>query len=246
MIKPPDNVMPEIVLRMMSRAVHSTGLTNNSSGAIRPLTARLVRLTEAELTVREARLAMKSLQPSRKPAAMPRSTPTRWGSVRDRDAFGQWRRRVGRRAVAVTKAAGPAVRTPFRRLPAGEQIGIGLVHLHAQRVAVRLGVTALTPQRHRQVTARAQRDGHQQIDLGEQFDVVAGSSGTGLHEVALVVGHQPGHLEEVDDIVDVELGQSELGDRAGEIGVAVEVVGGTAQQLIDIRIASRTEEIVTA
>src|SRR3954451_486480 len=78
MINPPDKVMPEIVLRMMSRAVHSTGLTNNSNGAIRPLTARFVRLTDADLTVREARLAMKSLQPSRKPAAMPRSTPTRW------------------------------------------------------------------------------------------------------------------------------------------------------------------------
>src|SRR4051794_14976912 len=173
MIKPPDNVMPEIVLRMMSRAVHSTGLTNNSSGAIRPPTSRLVPLTEAGLTARDARVAMKTLQPSRKPATRPRSAPTRWGSARDRTAFGQWRRRVGRRAVAVTKAAGTAVRNPFRRLPAGEQIGIGLIHLHAQRVAVRLGVTALTPQRHRQVTARAQRDGRQQIDLGQQFDVVA-------------------------------------------------------------------------
>ena len=41
--------MPDSTLNTTSRVVHSTGLTNSSSGAIRPETARLVRLTDTEL-----------------------------------------------------------------------------------------------------------------------------------------------------------------------------------------------------
>ena len=132
------------------------------------------------------------------------------------------------------------------RLPSGERIVIGLEHLDAQRVAVGLRIGSFAPQRNSQIAARAERDRHQQIDLGEQLHVVARARRTRLHEVPLVVGHQPRHLEQVDHVVHIELGETELRDCAGEVGMTVEVVRGAAQQLVDIWIATCAQQVVAA
>ena len=56
--------------------------------------------------------------------------------------------------------------------------------------------------------------------------------GREIHEV-FSIRVEAGDLEDVEDVVDVELGEAVGEDGAGEVGVAVAVEGGAGEELVD-------------
>jgi hypothetical protein len=131
---------------------------------------------------------------------------------------------LGGRAQAVAQRSHAAVGRALSRPPAREQALVNPEDGDADRVAVRLRAGVVPPQRDRQVAAGARRGRHQEVRLGEQLEVIARPSRAGLHEVPLIRRTQTRHLEDVDDVVHVALGEAERKDRPDEVGVAVEVV----------------------
>ena len=173
MISPPDSVMPEIVLSTMSRDVHSTGLTNSSNGGDQARDCEIRAADRRRTDCSRCPIGHEVADAQQDARGNTKEYPHASASVRDWYALGQRRRRIGWVFVTVADTADTAVRHPLGRSPSAQQLGVGLEHLDSQGVAVRLRIRALAPQRHREVAAWAQRDGHQQIDLGEQFEIVA-------------------------------------------------------------------------
>lgn len=101
-----------------------------------------------------------------------------------------------------------------------------------------------------QIPAGTRAQGAQQIHLGEEVDVVARAGGARLHEIAAAVV-EAGDLEEVEDVVDVGLGEAVGEDGADEVAVAVEVelilillLAVAAEHGVDVGVAARAEEVV--
>ncbi len=91
---------------------------------------------------------------------------------------------------------------------------------------------------------RAGRDRRQQVDLGEELEVIAGFRRAWFHVVLMrVVGHA-GDLEHVEHVVHVFFGETMRCDRADQIRVtaAVELLPG--EQLVHVRIAARAQQIM--
>src|SRR5216683_1012098 len=109
------------------------------------------------------------------------------------------------------------------RPPAREQRRIGLPDLHPERPAGRQRIPRVGPPHlHRQIAVGARRDRAEHVDLGEEFEEVPLLGRAGLDEVPVVRG-QPGDLEDVQHVVDIQLVETVRGDRAHEIRVAAEV-----------------------
>src|SRR5699024_645522 len=96
---------------------------------------------------------------------------------------------------------------------------------------------------HREITARAGGQCAEQVDLGEELEVVPGAGGAGVHEV-LAVGVQPRELGDVEHVVDVVLGQPVRQDRAGQVRVAVVVDVDAGQQPVDVGVAAGAQQVV--
>ena len=91
----------------------------------------------------------------------------------------------------------------------------------------------------------------QQIDLGEEFDEVAGPRRARLHEVPVRVARVAGAHEEVRHVVHVSLGFGQRqvprrGQGAGEIRMAAVVVVATGQQVVGVGIAAGADHVVHA
>ena len=131
------------------------------------------------------------------------------------------------------------------RPPAREEPGLRLPDLDAERPADLDRVAGpRAPQRDGEVAAGAGRDRAEEVDLGEDLEEVALLRRTGLHEVAVVL--KPGHLEDVEHVVDVQLGEPPRRDRPDQVRVAAEVELLSRQELGDVGIAARSEEVVAA
>ncbi len=90
---------------------------------------------------------------------------------------------------------------------------------------------------------RARGDRAKEIDLGDEFEIIALFRGRWLREVAAVT-RKPGDLKHVQVVVDVELGQVIGNHRTGQVRVAAKVELVAVEQLVNIRVAARPEEIV--
>src|SRR5229473_349107 len=130
------------------------------------------------------------------------------------------------------------------RPPAREQRRIGLPDLHPERPAGRQRIPRLGPPHlHRQIAVGARRYRAEHVDLGEEFEEVPLLGRAGLDEVPVVRG-QPGDLEDVQHVVDIQLVETVRGDRAHEIRVAAEVEVLAVEHLVHVGVAAGPEEIV--
>ena len=111
-------------------------------------------------------------------------------------------------------------------MPPLQEIRLKAKYVDLDRIAVWLGAGFRTPQRYRQIATGTCRGRHQQIGFAEQLEMVARDRRRRFHEIPLIVWHQAGDLENIDDVVNVELGQAEREHRPSEVGMAVEIVGG--------------------
>src|SRR5262249_3827209 len=133
------------------------------------------------------------------------------------------------------------------RPPALEQRGIDVVHLDPQRFARRQWIAAVgSAPGNREIAAGAIGDRAEQVHLGEELEKVALPRRARLGEIDLVLGVEPGDLEDVEHVVDVELGEVIRGDRAREVVVARQVELGAVLQLVEIGVAPRAEQVVAA
>src|SRR3546814_21003242 len=100
----------------------------------------------------------------------------------------------------------------------------------------------------RAVTARTGRQHAEEIDLGEEFQVVAGPHRAGLHEVLAGVAGEAGAHENVEHVMDMRLGFGERGaggpgKGAGEVGMATMVIlPAMTEKVVRVRVAARSEE----
>jgi hypothetical protein len=92
---------------------------------------------------------------------------------------------------------------------------------------------------------RADRDRGQHVDLGKELDVIVLARGARLDEV-FAFGREPCHLEHVQHVVHVELGQVKRRHRAHEVAVAAQIELLAVQELVHVRVAPRAEQIVAA
>ena len=107
------------------------------------------------------------------------------------------------------KPVNTAVIARWRRLPTFHESPAGLIDLDAKRVAGVDGILGIFPPRlDRQVALGTGGYGAEQVYLGHEFKVVPLPGGRRLHEVAVVPG-KTGHLEYVEDVVDVALVRDE-------------------------------------
>ena len=84
-------------------------------------------------------------------------------------------------------AVGAAIRRDLGRLPARQQPLVQRVDLHAERPAYLQRIARVRPpQRHRQIAAGTRRDRTQQIDLGEELQMVARLRRARPHEILVV------------------------------------------------------------
>ena len=142
----------------------------------------------------------------------------------------------------------PIIR-PLRLLPPLQDLLLPdqLENLHHQ-----LPTTLLHPPRtippeppHTQIATRTRTQRHQHIDLGEKLDIIPRLGRARGHEIP-ILGVQPRDLEQVDDVVHVGLVEPEGQHRPRQVRVAVEVEVLARQQLVDVRVAPRAEEVVHA
>ncbi len=134
----------------------------------------------------------------------------------------------------------------LRRPPVLQQLRVERMDLNAERPADRERVLRLgSPQWHREVAAGTGREGAEKIDLGEELDVIALLGRAGAHEIP-VGTVEAGALEDVQHVMDVELGQPVRRHRAHQVGVAVEVEILAGQHAVDVGIAARAQQIVDA
>lgn len=75
--------------------------------------------------------------------------------------------------------------------------------------------------------------------------MIARLSRTWVHKVPPLLV-QPGDLKNVDDVVHVLLVQAPGQHRAGQVGVALEVVGAAGEHGVDIGVAAGAEQVVDA
>ncbi|MNQ91179.1 hypothetical protein D3C85_1065480 [compost metagenome] len=120
------------------------------------------------------------------------------------------------------------------------------VDLDTQRPAYAQRVLGIRPPHGQgQVAARAGGKRAEQVDLGEELQVIASLRRAGLHEVHVVVV-EAGALEDVQHVVHVELGQPKGQHRAGQVGMAVVVEVLTGEHLVDVGIAASAQQVVQA
>ena len=131
----------------------------------------------------------------------------------------------------------------WRRLPAFQESGMGLINLDAQRMADVAGILGVFPSElYRQVTPGTGGNGAEQVYLREELEVVSLSGGRGLHEVA-VVGGESGHLEHVENIVNVALIEMVRSNCPHQVRVTAVVEVFTIQHLVNVwsqRVPSRS------
>src|SRR5688572_30754236 len=90
-----------------------------------------------------------------------------------------------------------------RRAPAREQRFRKVVDLDADRLAGREGIAGLgPPERHGEVSTGTGGNRAEQVDLGQELEVVAFLGWAGFHEVA-VICVESRDLEDVQDVVNV-------------------------------------------
>lgn len=66
-----------------------------------------------------------------------------------------------------------------------------------------------------------------------------------VHEIATLF-IQASHLKDVDDVVDIALGKSIRRHSTDEVGVAVEIVLGSREDGVDVRVAAGAQQVVHA
>jgi hypothetical protein len=133
--------------------------------------------------------------------------------------------------------------SPLRRPPAVEQVTVGSVDLDTDRVAASSGSPASGPTSGPINRRRAGGHSAEQIEFGEELEVVSGPCGACLHEV-LVIGVEPGALEDVEHVVYVEFGEALRQHCADEVRMAVEVEVLSGQHAVDIRVTTGAQEVV--
>ena len=152
-----------------------------------------------------------------------------------------FRGNLARRAVAAV------VFTWRRPGPAAERCSIRLKDFDLERVARR----SIARMARTAVSAGTGRQGSEQIDLREELNEVAGADGTCLHEVLMRVLGETGAHEDIEHVVDMMLHRARFrlqfgGKRAGQVGMAAEIVASAAQQEIGVRIAACADDVVDA
>src|SRR5712664_1473053 len=155
-------------------------------------------------------------------------------------------RSPGPRSLATPQPVVSAIVGGGGRPPAREQRRIRLPDLHPERPTGREGIPRVgTPHLHRQIAMGARRYRAQHVDLGEELVEVPLLGRAGLDEVAIVRG-QPGDLEDVQHVVDIQLVETVRGDRAHQVRVAAEVEVLAVEHLVHVGVAAGPEEIVAA
>src|SRR5262249_50013754 len=100
------------------------------------------------------------------------------------------------------------------------------------------------PGRNRHIAVRAGRDGAEQIDFGEELEVIALFGRTGFDEILMAVLGQSCHLKDVQHVVHVALTEAIGRDGAHQIRVATDVQLFASQHLVNVRIAARAQQVV--
>lgn len=86
---------------------------------------------------------------------------------------------------------------------------------------------------------------HEDILFSQELDVVPCLSGARIHKVpSLVI--QPSDLEQIDHIVNIRLIQSEGSYSSSQVRVTVEIVCLARQYRVDVRVTTRTKQVVDA
>src|SRR6185369_1013162 len=137
------------------------------------------------------------------------------------------------------------IRTWRRPAPVLQCRSIRLEDLDLERMACRsiAGMGCAT------VSTGTGRQRAEQVDLREKLDEVAGTDRTCLHEILVRVLREAGAHEDVEHVVDMMLDYARLhlelgGKRAGQVGMAAEIVSRAVQQEICIGIAARADDIM--
>src|SRR6266567_606489 len=150
------------------------------------------------------------------------------------------------RLLPAAEAVVSAIVRSLGRAPAREERRVRLPDLHAERAAGAERIARLLPpHRHREIAVRAGRDRAEHVDLGEELDEVSFLRRARLDEVAVVRG-QPGDLEDIQHVVNVELGETVGSDRAHQVGMAAEIEVLSVEHLVNVGVASRAEQVVAA
>ena len=115
---------------------------------------------------------------------------------------------------------------------------MGLIDLDAQRMAgVDRVLGVFSPELYRQVPAGTGGNGAEQVYFREELEVVSPPGRRGLHEVA-VVGGKSGHLEYVENVVNVALIEMVRSNCPHQVRVAAVVEVLAIQHLVYIRVAA--------
>ena len=134
-----------------------------------------------------------------------------------------------------------------RPSPGAERCSIRFEDFDLERVA-RRNIAGMS---RTAVSTGTGRQSSKQTDLREKLDEVAGADGTCLHEILVRVLREPGAHEDIEHVVDMMLYPARFhlqfgGKRAGQVGMAAEIIASAAQQEIRIRITARADDVVDA
>ena len=99
------------------------------------------------------------------------------------------------------------------------------------------------------IAAWAGRQAANQVGFGEDFEIVAGPDGAGLHKILFGVGHVACGHEDIADIMDQHFGYwqilaCKIRQRAGQIGVAAVVIVIPRERVVGVGIAAGADHIV--
>src|SRR5215203_770118 len=108
-------------------------------------------------------------------------------------------------------------------MPPCEQHFRQVVDLDADRLARSEGITGpWSPERHREIATGTGRNRTEEVDLGQELEIVAFPGWAGFHEIAVILV-KPSDLEDVEDVVDVRLVEMPGQHGPRQVRMAIEI-----------------------
>lgn len=124
-------------------------------------------------------------------------------------------------------------------MPVLEERAVKGIDLDSEGAANLDGVYGVwSPDGEGHVAVRAGGEGAKQVYFSEKFKVIAPFGGTGFAIVLVFVGGESCDLKDVEDVVDVLLGEAVRGDSADEVGVAAAVEVLACEHFVDVGVAA--------